>query len=86
MITMMYANDYSIINLQASRFSISLSLLFDKVAIPQIATISIIELTFIHNNDIMPTQIQSPHKALLSREAEGTALRCLDNLPASSHH
>ena len=28
----------------------------------------------------MPEQLNRPNTALLSREAEGTALRCLDNL------
>ncbi len=28
---------------------------------------------------IIPPQINSPNTALLSRETEGTALRCLDN-------
>ena len=31
---------------------------------------------------IIPTQFNSPNTALLSREAEGTALRCLDNQSA----
>ncbi len=38
-------------------------------------------LIFTHHSSYgkLSTQLNSPNTALLSREAEGTALRCLDN-------
>lgn len=41
-----------------------------------------IYLTHIISYGIIPTQINSPNTVLLSRETEGTALRCLDNQSA----
>ena len=40
------------------------------------------KLTANFSYGIIPTQFNSPNTALLSREAEGTALRCLDNQSA----